>query len=396
MLTLEVNGRCDALGSPDPNGQFVSLPRIEQLRGSQIVRRAAASRYPRAAYVAGRQDRTVRPATPVKWIQVKTVRGHAYHYFRRGTTYIRLDGAPGSPEYHRHYASLVSADAIPTERHPSGSVGSVIAAYRASSEFRGLGERTRVSYNRSLDKLAVLAAFPVEEIRRAHIRKLRDKLANTPRTADLTIAVARLVFARAVADDMITSNPAAEFEKLAKSKSYKLWSDQDLGAFEAGYTAGRVPRWAMTAFLLALHVGQARAEVLAMGPQHRQGDDLVFRRRKTDADLRIALTPRLLAWINALPSDWTTYVAHADGSPMHEDTFSHKFRDVLDGIGLYDLVLHGIRHTAATDIADGGGSEREIRAITGHRTSASVEVYTRRAEQKKLAKSAQAKRRLTD
>ncbi len=332
----------------------------------------------------------------MRWVQVKRVRGHAYHYFRRGTTYIRLDGEAGSPEYHRHYASLVSADAIPAERHPSGSVGAVIAAYRGSPEFAGLAERTRRSYNDCLDKLRVIAEWPVADIRRAHIRKLRDKLAHTPRTADLTIAVARIVFARALADDLITSNPAAGFEKLAAGESHKVWSAEQIQAFEAGHVAGSVPLWAMTAFLLALHVGQARAEVLAMGRNHRQGSDLVFRRRKTGAELRIPLTPRLITWLDALPTNGIAYVAKPDGRRWEVGTFSHAFRDVLNSLGLADLTLHGLRHTAATDIADGGGSEREIRAITGHRTSASVEVYTRHAEQKKLAKSAMAKRRLVE
>ncbi len=51
-------------------------------------------------------------------------------------------------------------------------------------------------------------------------------------------------------------------------------------------------------------------------------------------------------------------------------------------------MFHGLRKAAASKLAEAGCSTKEIAAITGHLTLQMVELYTREAEQKKLAKRA--------
>lgn len=53
--------------------------------------------------------------------------------------------------------------------------------------------------------------------------------------------------------------------------------------------------------------------------------------------------------------------------------------------GLQGLVFHGLRHTAATWLAEGGATPHQIAAITGHRTLAMITRYTRGADQRKHA-----------
>ena len=49
---------------------------------------------------------------------------------------------------------------------------------------------------------------------------------------------------------------------------------------------------------------------------------------------------------------------------------------------------HGLRKAAARRLAEAGCSASEIAAITGHRTLAEVERYTRAADQERLARQA--------
>ena len=49
---------------------------------------------------------------------------------------------------------------------------------------------------------------------------------------------------------------------------------------------------------------------------------------------------------------------------------------------------HGLRKAAARRLAEAGCSASEIMAITGHKTLAEVERYTRAAEQERLARQA--------
>ncbi|MFX6357469.1 tyrosine-type recombinase/integrase, partial [Acinetobacter baumannii] len=49
---------------------------------------------------------------------------------------------------------------------------------------------------------------------------------------------------------------------------------------------------------------------------------------------------------------------------------------------------HGLRKAAARRLAEAGCSASEIAAITGHKTLAEVERYTRAADQERLARQA--------
>jgi len=51
-------------------------------------------------------------------------------------------------------------------------------------------------------------------------------------------------------------------------------------------------------------------------------------------------------------------------------------------------VPHGLKKAAARRLAEAGCSTSEIMAITGHKTPAEVECYTRAAEQERLARQA--------
>jgi integrase len=73
-----------------------------------------------------------------------------------------------------------------------------------------------------------------------------------------------------------------------------------------------------------------------------------------------------------------------------EDSFSKEFRNALIAAGLSQLHFHGLRHTAATALADAGCPSHHIMAITGHKTLSMVERYTKRADQKRNAKAAMA------
>ena len=53
-----------------------------------------------------------------------------------------------------------------------------------------------------------------------------------------------------------------------------------------------------------------------------------------------------------------------------------------------ECVPHGLRKAAARRLAEAGCSSKEIAAITGHKTLAEVERYTREADQERLSKSA--------
>ena len=76
------------------------------------------------------------------------------------------------------------------------------------------------------------------------------------------------------------------------------------------------------------------------------------------------------------------------GIPWNQGHFKKEMRTAIYDAELRGLTFHGLRKTAAKKLAELGCSEDQIRAITGHKTSAMVAHYTREADQKRLATAA--------
>ncbi|WP_108259719.1 tyrosine-type recombinase/integrase [Mangrovicoccus ximenensis] len=79
------------------------------------------------------------------------------------------------------------------------------------------------------------------------------------------------------------------------------------------------------------------------------------------------------------------------GKPFTSNGFGNRMRKWADAAGLKNCSTHGLRKAAAARLAEKGCTEKEIMAITGHRTSKEATRYTRAASQKTLADSAMAK-----
>jgi integrase len=78
--------------------------------------------------------------------------------------------------------------------------------------------------------------------------------------------------------------------------------------------------------------------------------------------------------------------------PFSSAGYGNMMADAIATAGLPDrCVLHGLRKAAARRLAEAGCTEKEIAAVTGHKTLKEVARYTRAADQKRLAAGAVAK-----
>ena len=53
-----------------------------------------------------------------------------------------------------------------------------------------------------------------------------------------------------------------------------------------------------------------------------------------------------------------------------------------------ECVAHGLRKAALRRLAEHGATSKEMQAVSGHKTLAEIERYTRQADQRRLAKAA--------
>lgn len=80
------------------------------------------------------------------------------------------------------------------------------------------------------------------------------------------------------------------------------------------------------------------------------------------------------------------------GCPFTVTEYGNWMGDAIRAAGLPErCVLHGLRKAAARRLAESSCTTKEIASITGHKSLAEVERYTREADQERLPRGAIAK-----
>jgi integrase len=128
-----------------------------------------------------------------------------------------------------------------------------------------------------------------------------------------------------------------------------------------------------------------------MGWQHMRNGKIAVRQEKTGTPLLIPISPELAEALAHVPRTNMTFLLTERGAPFTAAGFGNWMRDRCDEAGLPQCSSHGLRKLTATRLAELGCSEREIMAITGHKSVSEVSRYTKAAEQSKLAERAMAK-----
>jgi integrase len=315
------------------------------------------------------------------------VKGRVYFYVRiKGRRIARLPDDPETPEFFEAYAAALrqhASDPKPSA-HAEGSIAWVIQAYKSSGEYRGLAAKTQTSYAREMDRLAAIGTFPAADIRRRHIRAIREKLDATPRTQQMFGQVCSLLFNFAIREleiDMI--NPATKLRRSDDPDSYVAWSEAERATFEASSP----PVELMTAYMIARYTGPRRGDAVALRRSDYDGKWVRIRGAKTNTPVTVLAHERLKAHLDALPAA-LTLIADKDGRPVSPDQLSKRMRAHLDGIGLTGRHFHGLRHTAATELFEAGNDPQRVAAVLGHKTLQMVERYTKTANRTKLAEAA--------
>jgi integrase len=107
------------------------------------------------------------------------------------------------------------------------------------------------------------------------------------------------------------------------------------------------------------------------------------------------LHPDLQEILGCWPRTHIAILTTVFGKPFSVAGFGNMMGDSIRAAGLpARCVSHGLRKAAARRLAEAGCSEKQIAAVTGHRTLKEVARYTRAADQELLA--AQAVDKLTE
>ena len=103
----------------------------------------------------------------------------------------------------------------------------------------------------------------------------------------------------------------------------------------------------------------------------------------------VTLTVPILSQLEAIlaksPIGDLTWLVTAFGKGFTPAGFGNWFRDQCDKAGLYHCSAHGLRKAGATIAAENGATAHQLMAIFGWSTIKQAEIYTRAADQKRLA-----------
>ena len=174
---------------------------------------------------------------------------------------------------------------------------------------------------------------------------------------------------------------------LKKTPSRKiLWEPEQVHAFvDMSDTLG-VPSLGTMA-LLCYDLCQRPGDMRQLTWQDFNDQMFGFEQEKTKTWVDIPASPRLIERVNIMsPSNWHDHIVYYEktGKPYDRRQYNKVFCRIRNAAGLpAELQLRDLRRTGATEMAEAGCTEDELRSVTGHQSRDVLSIYVRPT--KKLA-----------
>lgn len=320
--------------------------------------------------------------------------GKLRNYYRRpGYRRVPLPGEVGSAEFMAAYAEAAGQkvpDGVGQKRTKPKTINALLVAYYQSGGFKKkLSKGTQHSYRGMLEKFRAKhgdkSALTIQPV---HINAILAEMGDTPAQASNLRKRLLSVFRLAVSLGWRNDNPVRETDRIEyKAKGFTPWSEDDIAQFRAYWGEGSREVLALT---LLLCTGVRRSDVVSLGRQHIRGDAISVLQAKTDTRVTIPLHAELSAAIGRL-GPCTTFILTQYGVPFTPDGFTQWFRERAELAGLKGRTPHGLRKAMGRRLAEAGCSEKQIAAVLGHSDPNTAKVYTKSADQDRLARDAMGK-----
>ena len=294
------------------------------------------------------------------------------------------------------------------EAVPKKSLHTLIDDFLGSTEFnQEIGARTQGIYATSLaDIKANMADGPVKNIGRPDVLFIRDKMAKmwAPSRVNAAISTLRRLLNFSIDRGYgLAHNPALNIKRLKQGKGdgFAPWLPANIDLATANLTG-----IARTAFCIAYFTGQRSADILKMKWTDIAGDEVHVVQEKTGAEIWVPLHPDLQAELAVTERRGETIIAaellRADGQgsatacqPLSKDAFRKYWERGRKRLGLngtqFENTLHGLRKNATINLLEAGGTNSQVKAITGHSTDVMVNLYGKKVNQRRQAREAMEK-----
>jgi integrase len=235
-----------------------------------------------------------------------------------------------------------------------------------------------------------MADAPFREIDSRIIRRLRNRKSETPEEANNWLKALRAAFKWAVLNEHCDTNPAKAVERFSSDgEGYHTWTVAEVEQFEAHFPIGTKAHLALA---LLLYTGVRISDLVLFGPHHVRDGSIVFMvqkgRNRKAIWLDIPILPELAEILARSPLGKNTFIETEYGEAFSADGFGRRMRKWCDAAGLPHCTSHGLRKAGATIAANNGATAAQLMAIYGWTDINQAELYTKKADQKRLAKDA--------
>lgn len=294
---------------------------------------------------------------------------HGAFYLVKANKWTRLgdDLATALAEYGR----LMSAP-------KQGEMAKLIDAAMPSI-LRGKADNTKLQYDIAANTLKrKLIQFAPPQVTSKTVSRIQASMAETPNMANRVISVLRSVFDYAVANvDGVESNPCVGIKRLPEHKRTRLLSAEEWHAIHDQADARL-----KLIMEMQLATGQRISDVLSIRRSQISDDGIVFKQKKTGAQLLVRWSPDLLAIVEAakaLTADrptLTLFRGRYGGAPNYT-AVSEQWAIAVKAAGVEDARLNDGRAMSATATKRQG---KDAQALLGHATPAMTKRYLRARE----------------
>jgi len=321
--------------------------------------------------------------------------GHVRYYFRyRGNRWPLP--APHEEGFATAYDALltqIKANPIAIKNNVAfmrGSLGWVIERFLVSRAYETRAEATKRNYRRVIDTLKQrYGTGLIKDLQPRHVKKIRNEMrdAFTASAADIAIGVISTLWDFADEElglDLDGADPAYGIKRVHVGHCEREPWPQEL---VARFLANASPRLGF-AVRLALGTGLRRSDLVKLKWQDLKGDHFEVMQQKTGEPVLVGCTAELLTELATMPRTADTIIVGDLGKPITAATLSRMVRLKLRDLGVSGYSIHGLRKNAGNEIAEAGGTEREIMVRLGHKTPQMAAHYTKRANREMSMRSA--------
>lgn len=314
-------------------------------------------------------------------------------YYRRKVAgkdvYLRLPD-PADPNFATAYARA-SSDAPARARPAHGTLAALVAAYRASGDYRGIPSPvTKRNYARYLDMIATEDGHrTVRGITPYFARRMRDRYQDAPGKANNWLNVFKTLLSWAALNDWRRDNPATEVRALPIGE-HEPWPADVLERALAAAT----PMERLT-IVTGLCSGARVGDAIRMQHGWHDGAIMEFVTSKNGAHVAVPMHPFWKEELARHPRRAVTLLYDRTGRPFGSTgAIQAMIRRLMKRIGSPTYVsngrvrgytFHGLRKNAACYLAELGLSDREVGSTCGM-SPETVRHYTRRARALMIAK----------